>query len=198
MSSIGFEDKIVAFILNLIQIHSILINNQEFFNRIPNCIHNCYFQFLTFTLLRRTTKHSILTITFALFCTYISVHAQNRKQQNLAPNTPNTCRIEGKIMRVIKTHTKDTSSPCYKYPCLAKVKIIRLFGCGSSVSLPLNEGDTLEISFAYTLHNTKNLFPGMKTHYPGLKKGDIFIANTEQRLQMGSGGTFVVYDYQLQ
>jgi len=150
-----------------------------------------------FHFISENTKQ-ICVITILFFSTCNSLHAQKHKQQNLAPSTPNTCRIEGKIIRVMKTHTNDTSSPCYKYPCHAKVKVLHNFGCGSSTSIAANEGDTLEIYFAYTLYNTKKLFPAMKTHFPGLKKGDIFIANAEQHLQSGVVGTFIVYGYQLQ
>ncbi|MFI5196069.1 MAG: hypothetical protein ACHQD8_03180 [Chitinophagales bacterium] len=108
-----------------------------------------------------------------------------------------SCKIEGRIIEVMDMRDEDTGSVCSKYPCMAKVKIMDVFGCGSSIMLTLNESDTVEIRFLYTLHNTSELFPTMKTQYPGLKIGDVFIANVEQRLKVGSGVQLIIYDYQL-
>lgn len=100
-------------------------------------------------------------------------------------------------MRILSTKDEDTTSVCYKYPCRAMVKVGTIYGCGSSLSLSLNEGDTIEMRFANTLNNTSTIFPTMKVQYPGLKKGSLFIADAEQRLKIGSGGEFVIYDYEV-
>jgi hypothetical protein len=62
--------------------------------------------------------------------------------------------------------------------------------------VPLNADETVEMKFAYTLHSTE-VIAGMKTHFPGMKKGDVFTAIVSQRLVMGGTGEFVVYDYEV-
>ena len=116
----------------------------------------------------------------------------------MAPATnPGTCNIEGKIVAIIEPSAKDSGTMCAKYPCRAKVKLVRVFGCASAVSIPLHGEDTLEMKFAYTLHSTE-IFPDMKTKFPGLKKGDVFTATAVQHMTTGSGGEFVIYDYRVE
>ena len=77
------------------------------------------------------------------------------------------------------------------------VKIMSVFGCGSSVSQSLAEGDTVTMRFVYTLHKTASLFPKMKVQYPGLKKGNKFTATAEERLKPGTQAEFIIFDYKL-
>ena len=58
-------------------------------------------------------------------------------------------------------------------------------------------GDTIEINFGFTLTDTKKALPTMKQHYPGLKKGNRFNAQMEQRIQPGRKNQFIVYHYSL-
>src|ERR1043165_5362292 len=101
--------------------------------------------------------------------------------------SPMSCKIEGKITGILHVQGKDRDGICSRYPCRAKVKILKVWECGSSVSAAPAEGEVIEVQFAYTLHSTAKLFPSMKTRYPGMKKGDLFTANVEQRLAMGQG-----------
>jgi hypothetical protein len=122
---------------------------------------------------------------------------QNKAERSMpAATKPGTCNIEGKIVAVMAPSDKDTGSICSKYPCRAMVKIIKVFGCGAGVSLPVHGDDTLEMKFAYTLHPTE-IFPDMKVHFPGLKKGDVFMATASEHLVLGSSGEFVIYDYEV-
>ncbi len=125
---------------------------------------------------------------------------QTKKVRKAAPvlapgNAPMTCRIEGKIVEVLKPADEDKGSICSRYPCRARVKILNVPSCGSSVTVPLNAGDTVTLRFTYSLNATAKLFPGMKAHYPGLRKGDSFSATAAQHLVMNSGGEFVVSAY---
>jgi hypothetical protein len=113
-----------------------------------------------------------------------------------AQNRLMTCKITGTIISVLKHRSSDASDMCSKHPCRALVKIVEVGDCGSSVSLPLQTEDMIELQFAYTLDNTAKIYPKMKTHYPGLKKGDMFTAFAEQRLKPGSDGEFVIFAYQ--
>ncbi len=111
-------------------------------------------------------------------------------------NAPMSCKIKGRVVSIIKSYDPDTGSVCSKHPCRAKVKIMDVSERGSAVSLPINPGDIVEMQFAYTLDNTSKVFPKMKAHFPGLKKGAIFSALAIQRLEPGTGGVFVVNAYE--
>ena len=141
-------------------------------------------------------SNKFLLVCLMFFYCSCKTAAENTGDSNATPATkPGTCNIKGKIVEVLEPSSTDTGSICSKYPCKAKVKILELYGCGSAVSLPVNNGDVMEMSFAYTLHSTE-IIPGMKTHFPGLKKGSVFTANATQRLIMGKDGEFVIYDYE--
>lgn len=116
-----------------------------------------------------------------------------------APSTnPMSCRMEAKVIEIMKVYDADTGSLCSKYPCRAKVKIVSVPTCGSSITQALNAGDTVEMRFVYTLHKTNELFPKMKVQYPGLKKGQTFKANAEQRIAPGMNGAFIVFGYEVE
>lgn len=76
------------------------------------------------------------------------------------------------------------------------VQIIEVSSCGSAASFPAIPGDIVEMKFPFTLVNTTGIFPGMKAHYPGLKKGDIFSADVEQHMKIGYGIEFVANSYE--
>ena len=116
-----------------------------------------------------------------------------------APSTsPMSCRVAGKVIEIMNVYDADTGSLCSKYPCRAKVKIVSLPACGSSVTQALSVGDTIEVRFVYTLHKTATLFPVMKAQYPGLKKGQTFKADAEQRIAPGMNGAFIVFGYEVE
>ncbi len=130
-----------------------------------------------------------------LYCSCKTARDTATGKPNLAAVTPGTCNIEAEIINIIPPAVTDTSSLCARYPCRANVKIRAVFGCGSAVSLPVNGDDIVEMKFAYSLADTKAI-PDMTVHFPGLKKGDIFIANIRQQMVMGAQEVFVVYDYE--
>ncbi len=110
--------------------------------------------------------------------------------------TPMSCRIAGVIVHIQQGHDADTGSVCHKYACRALVRITSVSECGPGVSAAPTEGDTVAIRFAYSLTKTAIALPMMRPQYPGLKKGSAFVANAEQRLQMGGGSEYVVYGYE--
>ncbi len=114
-----------------------------------------------------------------------------------APTTaaPMTCSFEGQVVSIIPSPSTD--SICAKFGCRAWVKIVSVAACGSSVSAPMNAGDTLNIGFAYTLSNNTQALPNAQAHYPGLKPGQHFTATAEQRMRPGSNGEFIVYGYEV-
>lgn len=126
----------------------------------------------------------MLPIFISLFC-FATVQSDAQ--------SPMLCSIKGRIVQILKPG-KDDGSPCVKQPCRAKVKILHIHTCGSAIIHPLHEGGIIEVTFAYTLHATKKLFPRMKPVYPGLKNGSVFSAEIEQRIRPDKED-FVVYGY---
>lgn len=112
-------------------------------------------------------------------------------------SAPMSCKIKGVVVSVLPKDKAEKKSLCSKYRCKAKVRVLQVLHYGSSMSAMINNGDTIEVMFAYTLHATLKLFPGMKVKYPGLQIGNVFIANVEQRLKPGLGSQFTVYGYEL-
>jgi hypothetical protein len=138
-----------------------------------------------------------ITVVLCLFCNSCkSTQGAKAESQGSAPvSGPMFCQVTARLIRPIISLSDVPDSCCLKYPCYASIRIIEVSGCGSGVSVPINAGDTLQVRFAYTLHNTKDVFPAMKVHYPGLKAGDEFTAGAQQRLKVGTDGEFVIYDY---
>jgi hypothetical protein len=103
-------------------------------------------------------------------------------------------KITGKIIAL--DETLESEGPCAKAPCHAQVLILTLEKKGSLFQLP-DIKDTLRVSFAYTLApTTAELFPGMKTSYPGLKANDRFEAKLESRLTQNEQGVgYIIYEY---
>jgi hypothetical protein len=104
---------------------------------------------------------------------------------------PNTCKIEGLVVSILKVNSHS------KYSNKAKIKIKAVKECGSSVSQPLQTEDIVTVSFAYTLHNTSTLFPKIRPALPGLRKGNLFVANVEEHQLPGGKIGYIIYDYSL-
>lgn len=109
--------------------------------------------------------------------------------------SPMACTFKGKIVCVYKERSTDEKSLCAKYPCKARVEILEVKRCGSSVTRRLNIGDTVDMHFAYTLHRTKKILPKMKEHYPGLRRKKVFTADAVQQIVPGGAANYTVYDY---
>ena len=144
--------------------------------------------------MRQVTRYTVglfLVIAIAL-CT------EAKGQTRYAAGTeqqPMTCRIKGKVVRILKTD-KHAGGACSKHPCKALIRVIDVYGCGSSVSATPSYGDTILMSFAYTLAPTGKLFPGVRPAYMGLTKGNIFVADATQKMKIGGGHEFMVSEYE--
>lgn len=141
-------------------------------------------------------KQLLLFFLLWLYCCCKTAEAQRtpREAHTEAAATPMACKIKGQVTRILKGSAESTG-PYAHHPCRAKVKILDVYGCGQGVTTLLNKGDVIEVRFAFTLDRTRNIFPSMKTKYPGLKVKDVFVANAEQRLAMNDSNDYVVYDY---
>ena len=134
----------------------------------------------------------VLVISFMLYGG--ALQAQKAVRYHLAPGSnPMSCFIEGKIIRVLPRSRIDKG---LKYPYRARVKVLSVSHCGSSLPMALNVGDIVEMKFVYTLHSTSKT-KNMKVALPGLKKGNRFIANAEEHLQMGNNTQVLVYEYEV-
>lgn len=106
----------------------------------------------------------------------------------------NQARVIAQIISVIEV--LDTEGPCSKAPCNASIRIKQITRKGSLFQLN-DIQDTIAASFAFTLSQTdQDLFPGLKTKYPGLKINDIFEATIESRIALNEEGVrYIIYDY---
>ncbi len=113
--------------------------------------------------------------------------------------SPGHCRITGTIVRIDSTlDSGNKNNPCSKVPCTAVVKVDSVWGYGLGFP-PLGIGKEITIKFKFTLGpTTKELFPGMKDFYPGLKIGDSFLGDIQKELESGTAGKgnfFTIYGY---
>ncbi|MFC1553579.1 hypothetical protein ACFL7D_02995 [candidate division KSB1 bacterium] len=116
--------------------------------------------------------------------------------------SPNHCRIEARIISIDKTPVStNPSDPRSKVPSRAQVNIVKVIGYGSAFGSPLPAGKEITVDFAFTLNPTKDIFPDMTASYPGLKEGNVFIADLEAREVLSrEGGTnisYKVYGYEI-
>jgi hypothetical protein len=142
-------------------------------------------------------KSSHFGLCILLFLTSCNIlHSQKSADTPpLAAPSPMSCKIHGQIIVILPKLDAGAENLCTKYPCTAMVLVKDVIACGSSVSERPNSGDTLTIQFAYSLANTSKSMPSMAAHYPGLKKGDNFLANVDQRLLPGQKAQYLVFDY---
>ena len=134
----------------------------------------------------------VLLVSFTLYSG--TLQAQKAVTHHLAPGSnPMSCFIEGQIIRVLPLTKADKG---LTYPCRARVRVLSVSHCGSSVPMSLNVGDIIEIKFVYTLHSTSKT-KDMQIALLGLKKGNRFMANAEEHLQMGNKTQVLVYEYEV-
>ncbi len=103
-------------------------------------------------------------------------------------------KIIGKIIWI--DEVREAEGPCAKAPCRARI-VIKTLEKKGSLYQGGNAGDTLSVSFAFTLAaTTPELFPGMKTSFPGLSVNDRFEAKIESRLALNEQGVaYLIYEY---
>lgn len=121
----------------------------------------------------------------------ISTPALPSPVQDLIP--PNTCRARATIIAIDTSFTHGSpTDPCSKFHCRGTVRIDAVQGYGSSFVRPLSVGETVPMTFVYTLAPTRNVYPEMKPELPGLSLGSSFVADIEAG-EMGIGGAPVVF-----
>ena len=108
-----------------------------------------------------------------------------------------SCLITGVVESIENpAEEPDSNSFCRKWSCYATISIEQVEHCGSGITPAIPESGNIRIFFACSLSPTAQALPGMKTHFPGLKKGDRFKAYMEQRIQPGDQVIYRVDAYQ--
>ncbi len=114
--------------------------------------------------------------------------------------SPNHCRIVGTVVEIDSAPTTaEPDNPCSLVPCRALVRVDEIIGYGQGFSSPLAKGVEVKVDFRFTLSPTKDLFPKMKTSYPGLRVGSSFLADLEEQMSEKTDERqdrfFAVYGY---
>ena len=132
--------------------------------------------------------------------------SENKKQNQLITIseqniTPNHARVIATVVSINPMLMPgDTSSPCSKAPCKARLRINEVMGYGAGFGNPLSSRDTIYVNFMFTTHaTTMDLFPVLNEYYPGVKVGDRIQTDLESRLGFGGEGSvsYFVYGYKV-
>lgn len=118
-------------------------------------------------------------------------------EQSEGQSTPNSCKIEATVIKVLDPSSPDRNDICHRYSCEAIVHIDKIILCGSTITITPDDQDQITVHFAYTLNPTNRLYPTLKPSYPGLQNGSHFSANVEQRLALGDQVNYIVYSYEV-
>ena len=108
------------------------------------------------------------------------------------------CKIEATILSIDSLlNQENPGSPCSKTPCIARIKINEILKMGQMCGPMIYRGAELKVYFAFTLsETTKDLFPDLVVHYPGLKKNDTFVTSIASRFEKKDNAyQAIVYAY---
>ncbi len=128
-----------------------------------------------------------------------TLHPQTKHQASTASKADNSmsCSVKGRVKAILPYENSDSGTVCAIHHCRALIEIIAVYNKGGSFTMSVNEGEAVTVRFMYTLNDTRKVYPDMKTHFPGLKMGNVFTAALHQRLKMATDGELVIEDYQL-
>ncbi len=142
--------------------------------------------------------YSSLLLLFLLLLILVSCkHTEKLEKAGTASGTQvasNEARIIATLVSI--DEARDTEGACSKEPCRGKIIIESVMKIGSLYQLSDTQ-EPISVSFAFTLApTTDDLFPGIKTHYPGLKINDKFEATIQSRPAKNEAGfAYIIYDY---
>ncbi|WP_299456059.1 hypothetical protein [uncultured Microscilla sp.] len=112
------------------------------------------------------------------------------------PVARGTVRVIAKLIKVKPINTSDRNTACSKNPCEATITVEKIVGKGAFFAGEVNQGQQLDTYFIKTLGATKDVFPELKKHFPGLKKGDRFEADIIYSLKAANNLNYQVVSYQ--
>jgi hypothetical protein len=136
------------------------------------------------------------TISVVILYLFIACKTTQPHTQNTPIVGPSSCVVAGKIIERLSYRSVDTLSPCYRFPCKARVLLLKIEGCGQGVTRNVAVGDTIEMNFTYSLAPTREAVPSLKEHFPGLQINEVFSAVIYQQLVPNEEPKFMVNDYQ--
>ena len=142
----------------------------------------------------------LLSFTLVFTCLGCSsLHPQAKEQTSSSAThaNPMSCLVNARVKTILPPDNKDSGTVCANHNCRAMIEIIDVSSIGGSFIMNVGVGEIVPVRFMFTLEDTRKVFPDMKAHFPGLKKGSIFTATMQQRLKMGTDGELVIEDYQL-
>jgi hypothetical protein len=117
--------------------------------------------------------------------------------------SPNQCRILATVISIDSSYRSGNSSdPCSLAPCRAIVRVDSILGYGHSFARPLTVGETLAVTFAFTVAPTKNVLPRMTQSYPGVRVGSRIVTDAQGTqslaIEHASGISFTIFGYSVQ
>lgn len=96
---------------------------------------------------------------------------------------PENCRIVGELIHIYPASPRKPR-PCNQYPCLGKIKIKKIEERGFSFQGNINNGDTINVSFKFSLSPTKEALPNLDFTLPGIELYQTFRADIESSLPL--------------
>lgn len=158
-------------------------------------------------------KHS-RNLTLFVLCTALLSCRQPAKETDKHPGSneqlsstpaviaPNHAVIIGEVVEIESAtfDPPDVDSPCSRFPCVAKVRVVSVVGTGMAFPQPFMEGEIYRMKFAYTLNPTDNVMPEMKPGLPGLQSGSRFKADLagHETLEGDTQPRYTVHSYERQ
>jgi hypothetical protein len=93
-----------------------------------------------------------------------------------------SCRIVGVVTAIDPTpRSNNPDHPTAKYPSIATVRVDSVLLTGERFSSALVPGQSVTVTFAYTLNPTEGIVPNLRKEYPGLRVDSRFQADIIDR-----------------
>lgn len=111
---------------------------------------------------------------------------------------PNTCRLVATVISIDPTlKSGNDKDPCSKAPCFATVRVDSIVGYGAAFTKPLAVGNTISVTFAFTVAPTKEIIPSLSQSYPGVAKGTTFSADVISQQGLNDEVSYRIYEYKI-
>lgn len=112
------------------------------------------------------------------------------------PVSRGTIRVVAQIVKVKPINKNAANALCGKNPCEATIKIEKVIGKGAFFNGDVDNGKSFDAFFVKTLAPTKNLYPNLQKHFPGLKNNDRFQADIIYNMKASEGSKYQVITYE--
>ncbi len=109
---------------------------------------------------------------------------------------PNSCRVVGTVLSIDPIlKSRNEKDPCSKTPCQVTVRVDSIVGYGSAFNKPFAVGNTISVTFAFTVGPTKEILPSLSQSYPGVAKGTAFLADILSQQGLNDEVSYLIYGY---